>query len=173
MAWKQCYAKDPCGEVLLSNDPGLCAARVLGGHGEMWGEHVDPSDFDSTVWPRMAAIAEKLWSPYEATTTTTTTTITTTTAAAAAAATTEEEEKKMTTTTTTETTTTETTTDAAAEAAADAALPRLEAFRCLLEERGVAAAPVRNQRAREGPPGPGSCLAQRRTRRDRRLRRRT
>ena len=35
VGWKQCYAKDPCGEVLRSADPGLCAKRVLGGHGEV------------------------------------------------------------------------------------------------------------------------------------------
>ena len=95
----------------------------------MWGEKVDPSDLESTVWPRMAAIAEKLWSPYEATT----------------AADVEASESGE-----------------VGSAAADAALPRLEAFRCLLESRGVAAAPVRNQRAREAPHGPGSCYEQRR-----------
>lgn len=45
---------------------------------------------------------------------------------------------------------------------ADAALPRIEAFRCLLNSRGIAAAPVNNADAREGPPSPASCFEQRR-----------
>jgi hexosaminidase len=32
----------------------------------MWGETVDASDLHATVWPRAAAVAEVLWSPYEA-----------------------------------------------------------------------------------------------------------
>jgi hexosaminidase len=38
-------------------------------------------------------------------------------------------------------------------------LDRLQAFRCLLLERGIAAAPVTNAEARAAPAGPGSCLA--------------
>eukprot|EP00898_Chlorokybus_atmophyticus_P007913 jgi/Chlat1/8122/Chrsp75S07573 len=37
------------------------------------------------------------------------------------------------------------------------ALPRLERFRCMLLKRGVAAAPVHVNVARQAPPGPGSC----------------
>ncbi|KAF8021963.1 hypothetical protein BT93_G2178 [Corymbia citriodora subsp. variegata] len=40
------------------------------------------------------------------------------------------------------------------------ALPRLHYFRCLLNGRGVQAAPVTNQLARSQPNGPGSCYAQ-------------
>lgn len=39
---------------------------------------------------------------------------------------------------------------------------RLETFRCLLTQRGVAAAPVTNTQARYAPKEPGSCYAQRR-----------
>lgn len=39
---------------------------------------------------------------------------------------------------------------------------RLETFRCLLTQRGIAAAPVTNTRARYAPKEPGSCYSQRR-----------
>ena len=42
----------------------------------------------------------------------------------------------------------------------EAAHPRFMHFRCLLNKRGVPAAPVNNVRAREAPPNPGSCYAQ-------------
>lgn len=37
---------------------------------------------------------------------------------------------------------------------------RLQAFRCLLLERGIPAAPVTNPTARQAPGGPGSCMTQ-------------
>ncbi|KAK7241829.1 N-acetyl-beta-D-galactosaminidase [Aureococcus anophagefferens] len=92
--------------------PRRLARRATAPRRRRWGETADPSDIMQTLWPRLAAIAEVLWSPPHG-----------------------------------------------ANATA-AALPRLEAFRCVLEERGVAAAPVSNPLARAAPTGPGSCRSQ-------------
>ena len=81
--------------------------QVLGGEGCMWGETVDSSNVELTVWPRTAAIAERLWSPGSVNST-------------------------------------------------DAAKWRMENFRCLLLERGIASDVV-GEVGRQGLQGPGSC----------------
>ncbi|HYO63358.1 MAG TPA: family 20 glycosylhydrolase [Pyrinomonadaceae bacterium] len=59
----QHYAVDPIpeGSTLTADE----ASRVLGGEATMWSEWVSPETIDSRIWPRTAAIAERLWSPRE------------------------------------------------------------------------------------------------------------
>jgi hexosaminidase len=57
----QHYAIDPipAGSTLTDAE----AANILGGEATMWSEWVSPETIDSRIWPRTAAIAERLWSP--------------------------------------------------------------------------------------------------------------
>ena len=58
------YAVDP-----MSGEAANLSAeekqRILGGESCMWAEYVSPENVDSRIWPRNAAIAERLWSPQE------------------------------------------------------------------------------------------------------------
>jgi len=58
------YSSDP----FQATDPDSTSAEcslVLGGEAAMWTELVTPEMLDAALWPRTAAIAERLWSPRE------------------------------------------------------------------------------------------------------------
>lgn len=57
--WTTQYDFEPCGDLPTAAQ----CANILGGAASMWGETVDVSDFENTIWPRAGAVAERLWSP--------------------------------------------------------------------------------------------------------------
>jgi hexosaminidase len=58
------YAVDPMSGDAADLSPDE-QRRILGGESCMWSEYVNPENVDSRIWPRNAAIAERLWSPAE------------------------------------------------------------------------------------------------------------
>jgi len=58
----QYYLSDPLGDQAASLNAEQ-KARILGGEACMWAEYVDPETINSQIWPYLAAIAERFWSP--------------------------------------------------------------------------------------------------------------
>jgi hexosaminidase len=67
LAWPavQHYVVDPMPPASAGLTPEE-ESRILGGEACMWSEYVSPENVDSRIWPRMAAIAERFWSPQSA-----------------------------------------------------------------------------------------------------------
>jgi hexosaminidase len=55
------YLSEPTAGLSATSNPAL----IMGGESCMWGETVDPSDVQNTIWPRAAAVSEVLWTPVE------------------------------------------------------------------------------------------------------------
>ncbi|KAI3976181.1 hypothetical protein MKX01_022103 [Papaver californicum] len=106
--WQRFYMNEPLTNITNPKHQKL----VLGGEVCMWGETIDPSDIEQTIWPRAAAAAERMWTPFDKLA---------------------KDPRKVT--------------------------GRLSRFRCLLNQRGVAAAPLAGL-GRDPPTGPGSCYKQ-------------
>ncbi|KAI3908166.1 hypothetical protein MKW98_029467 [Papaver atlanticum] len=106
--WKQFYMNEPFTNITNPEHQKL----VLGGEVCMWGETIDTSDIEQTIWPRAAAAAERMWTPLDQLA---------------------RHPRKV--------------------------RGRLSRFRCLLNQRGVAAAPL-SWLGRDAPTGPGSCYNQ-------------
>ena len=58
-SWETMYENEPTSDL---TDPST-ASLILGGESCMWAENVDISVLENTVWPRAAAVAERLWTP--------------------------------------------------------------------------------------------------------------
>jgi len=58
------YAVDPMSGAVATLSP-EDQKHILGGEACMWTEFVTPENLDSRLWPRTAAIAERLWSQQE------------------------------------------------------------------------------------------------------------
>jgi len=102
--WTQFYKNDP-----LHGVPSNATQFVLGGQTCMWGESVDISDQLPRIWPKTAAVAERLWN-YNIVN---------------------------------------------QPSSVELAIPRLQRFRCSLEERGIGTAPLYSP----APFLPGSCFS--------------
>jgi len=60
------YAVDPMSGAAANLTPEQ-QKLILGGESCMWSEYVNAENIDSRIWPRNAAIAERLWSPQSVT----------------------------------------------------------------------------------------------------------
>ncbi|XP_077280344.1 beta-hexosaminidase 1 [Temnothorax americanus] len=59
--WQQIYETSPL-EMIKQQGYGNKKHLILGGEAALWTEQADSSNIDSRLWPRSAAMAERLWS---------------------------------------------------------------------------------------------------------------
>ncbi|WMV53360.1 hypothetical protein MTR67_046745 [Solanum verrucosum] len=59
--WQDFYSNEPLTNITKPEQQRL----VIGGEVCMWGEHIDGSNIETTIWPRAAAAAERLWTAYD------------------------------------------------------------------------------------------------------------
>jgi len=58
VSWEEMYNNEPYENI----DDVKQQSLIIGGEVCVWGEHVDPSNVFTTLWPRGAGVAERLWS---------------------------------------------------------------------------------------------------------------
>lgn len=61
--WKKVYDYDPTSNLSETLSPSQITTSVMGGEGCMWSETLKRDNIDGMIWPRAAAVAERLWSP--------------------------------------------------------------------------------------------------------------
>ena len=57
-AWQHVYTAEPCFNLTEAS-----CSQVLGGEAMIWGEWADSTNLEHIMWPRLGAVAERLWSP--------------------------------------------------------------------------------------------------------------
>lgn len=60
ISWQNVYTNEPFANMTVGP---TAAKNLLGGEATMWAEYADATNLEAQLWPRGAAVAERLWSP--------------------------------------------------------------------------------------------------------------